>query len=92
MNVSAALGTVHLAWQINLCGRLNWSHVHQKGEIMDPALPPRSSYCIVSCSFKAKIIPSGMFLMEQKREKVLPRVWAWVKGSSVVDLRQHSRR
>lgn len=34
-----------------ICGRLNCSHVHLKREIMDQALPPHSSYCIVSCPF-----------------------------------------
>lgn len=92
MNLSAAEGRVCLAWQINLCGRLHCSHVHLKRGIMDPALPPHSSYHIVSRPFLAKIIPSGMFLMEQKQGRVLPQMWAGVKPSSDVDLHQHSRR
>lgn len=34
-----------------ICGKLNCSHVHLKREIMDQALPPHSSYHIVSCPF-----------------------------------------
>lgn len=79
MDIPAAEGRVCLSWLINLCGRLNCSHVHLKREIMDPALPPHSSHSLVSCPFQAKIIPSGEFLMEQKAGKGLPQVWAGVK-------------